>query len=1243
MNRPDKIVQLIQEAFPEEGPGAGADERICHDASTFMKQTHASTQTHHSVSKWRRIMKSPITRTAAVLAVMLSAFWLHYQSSGNPEKLHTVLSLLNAASAAENAWFTGEQTVHIVNQIVIYPQHDTNDLQILMENLESNYDQAAFDAFYHRLLTPRGMEFFSLDPNGYRHNHHLELVDPQQAGEVTIEDHIWYDPGTGRYARLLTRSDRVLFAHAFDGHRVYLAQRDDQGKLNIQSDPVTASFSAPKDLAGFLGSTIAEVRKLLEVRDILIRTEPTESTIRGKAVRVYKLSYAFFADKRIPYVQLAVDKSDQSIVKIEFVTNQKTVLSIDHQSRTRGELPTVGWDLSALPASHDMSAPDVTVRHDMGRTGLTVQDMAERATFPVYIFGKDPFGTRRRTIYESIDLVSPPDRAFTIMYETQHDVAMGLMQNRTIDRFVKAQTKGVNLQLQAHPLIATSNGFEVYDLDAKGNAFILNLLFARLNKKAAENRNGYLLRSPENQIMFLGIDGWLPSNELEQLTESLVSAQDYVPNEERIPETVVDLGLATPSDLEQPVTPWLLLGRFDFNAYSSVATDEEARKRAFDDEILDMNTFTPKVRVQDKAYAWTSCYGQTINYHNYGQSINLGAVYGTVAPGICYGRTRLIMSEPTEAVLGIGSPHAVKIWLNGRLIYEVWGQRGAWPDTDLVPVTLRAGENHLVFKVLHSHGDEWRFFCHLKEGSKTLYAPTMEEQARGFMAVQGDRSEPRPRLKQLEVDLGRNERDLVPVKLAGLSELDAVTIGVSGPGAALCTSWVEQEYQLRTGDRAPLRLPNPACIWLEVDSHNHDPGVYELTVSLSSGQGSELHIPGTVTVHDVALPEQRTMRMNPQVCVVNLSWGANDSPEARQRLEVFLDDLALLRSTVCGVFYTYNPANVLHQVKIAGTDQTLHSAGQAGVIDINTLPDLDFSFFDPWIAGAARRDMIHLEISGRLRLSEHERAFAKAVLGNDMVGSDEVTWKTLMWLHSQFRDYAVSRGMTETWAKIDTQLTPETIPDYVQTARRYQTIGYRTYTGTTGSFTREATWLNQLNAQNDAWHMGYGHTPHFFELTRPAQGQAALPLDAGDQVWYHDGANYSTAYEEGRRKAWRACAIGVHGYTWWTYWWGNSTDQIVWYDEEVKQMTHSPVWHGLRDGNEDAAYYHLLQQRLQAQGDQAGLARLAALTGKTKDASLPMIRVSYDGLISDDIAGPIGFQQFNQAKREVLRMLCAGQ
>jgi hypothetical protein len=627
------------------------------------------------------------------------------------------------------------------------------------------------------------------------------------------------------------------------------------------------------------------------------------------------------------------------------------------------------------------------------------------------------------------------------------------------------------------------------------------------------------------------------------------------------------------------------------------------------------------------------------------------------------------------------------------------------------------------------------------ETTQVEYEPTTEERARGFVAVQGSGSH--PRLKKLEVDLGRNERDLAPVKLVGLSELDAVSVSVSGPGAALCTPWIEKDYKLHAGTQTSLGLANPTRLWLEVDSNEYGPGNYELTVSLSSGRGTELRIPGTVTIHDVALPQQRTMRMKPFSCMVSLSGVDIHEPETRKRLEVFLDDLAALRNTVCDWVYTYNPANVLHQVKIAGTDQTLQAAGQAGIIDINNLPDIDFSFFDPWIAGAVKHGMTHLEINVRLYITEHERAFVKGVLGNDIVCSDEISWKTLMWLYGQFRDYVQSRGMTETWARIDTPLEPDMIPDYVQTARRYQKIGYRTYTDNIDGFARNAKWLNQLNAQSDSWYMSYWQIQAFLALTskaweyekrqetvgiqwapydnggavctwctpkpffsedivhhvqdvvvsvngkplerrsgsgwankergvymhwgpylyvclpdggnpnevkmqvnytlrQPTQGKPAVQLDEGDQIWYGTSGNYTKSYEEARATSWRACADGAHGYSWWCYWLDNSKNCIVWYDQESERMIHSPTWHGLRDGNEDAAYYHILQERLKAEADQEGLARLAALTGKSKGAPVRLTKVrDLYGVVYHDIDPTNGYRQFNQAKREVLRMLCA--
>jgi hypothetical protein len=498
-----------------------------------------------------------------------------------------------------------------------------------------------------------------------------------------------------------------------------------------------------------------------------------------------------------------------------------------------------------------------------------------------------------------------------------------------------------------------------------------------------------------------------------------------------------------------------------------------------------------------------------------------------------------------------------------------------------------------------------------------------------------------------------------------------------------------------------------------------------------------------VTIHDVALPEERTMGVKPFAWPTSLSGMDIHKPETRKRLEVFLDDMAALRITVCDWVYMYNPANVLHQVKIAGTDQTLHAAGQAGIININNLPDLDFSFFDPWIAGAVKHDITQLEIHVRTYITEHERAFVKGVLGNDIVCSDEITWKMLMWLHSQFRDYVQSSGMTETWARIVHESpSPETIPDYVQTARRYQKIGYRTYTDNIDGFARNATWLNQLNAQSDSWYMSYWQMQAFQALTskaweyekrqetvgtkwapydnggavstwctpepffsedsvhlvqgvvvsvngkplerrsgsgwankergvymhwgtglyvclpdggnpnevnmqvnytlrKPTQGKPAVQLEEGDQIWYGTSGNYTTSYEKARATSWRVCADGTHGYSWWCYWLDNTKNCIVWYDQESERMIHSPTWHGLRDSNEDAAYYHILQERLKAEADQEGLVRLAALTDKSENAPLRRIRVKdHYGLVYHDIDPTNGYRQFNQAKREILRMLC---
>ncbi|MBE3132638.1 MAG: hypothetical protein IMZ55_04135, partial [Acidobacteria bacterium] len=61
-----------------------------------------------------------------------------------------------------------------------------------------------------------------------------------------------------------------------------------------------------------------------------------------------------------------------------------------------------------------------------------------------------------------------------------------------------------------------------------------------------------------------------------------------------------------------------------------------------------------------------------------------------------------------EAVLAVGSDDGCRIWLNGQVVHNVLAARGVTPDEDLVPVSLKKGENTLLVKVENGSGG-WGF------------------------------------------------------------------------------------------------------------------------------------------------------------------------------------------------------------------------------------------------------------------------------------------------------------------------------------------------------------------------------------------------------------------------------------------------------------------------------------------------------------------------------------------------------
>ena len=110
------------------------DQQVLERALSHFRRNK---QNMNPVNLWRFIMKSPITRVAAVLLLITGIAVVKWQVSDKPE--HTTplsfLSFINTACAAEQAFFTGDNIVHITHEITLYPNTGAPDLTKKLDEL----------------------------------------------------------------------------------------------------------------------------------------------------------------------------------------------------------------------------------------------------------------------------------------------------------------------------------------------------------------------------------------------------------------------------------------------------------------------------------------------------------------------------------------------------------------------------------------------------------------------------------------------------------------------------------------------------------------------------------------------------------------------------------------------------------------------------------------------------------------------------------------------------------------------------------------------------------------------------------------------------------------------------------------------------------------------------------------------------------------------------------------------------
>src|SRR5205085_5768486 len=68
----------------------------------------------------------------------------------------------------------------------------------------------------------------------------------------------------------------------------------------------------------------------------------------------------------------------------------------------------------------------------------------------------------------------------------------------------------------------------------------------------------------------------------------------------------------------------------------------------------------------------------------------------------------VVSGKATDAIFGIGSDDAVKVWHNGKLVHKNWTPRGIVKDNDIIPLSLVKGRNEILIEVQDIEGG-WGF------------------------------------------------------------------------------------------------------------------------------------------------------------------------------------------------------------------------------------------------------------------------------------------------------------------------------------------------------------------------------------------------------------------------------------------------------------------------------------------------------------------------------------------------------
>ncbi|HEY1784587.1 MAG TPA: hypothetical protein VGG30_03530 [Pirellulales bacterium] len=433
---------------------------------------------------------------AAVLLIAGTLLWRSDRSQRQP----SAFGLLTEACAAEENQFKGNQIVHLVSEIIVEPVADP------------------------ALAQMRWLPLVSLEATGKLRFSQLTLPAEVDKG-YTVEDQSWYEPATGRFARVLARDGKPIFASSYDGTNVYALESPGDGPPRIVSHAITKDFQVPKNPADFLGMA-AGLRSGLDVKnESWVRSVEKTRLDDGAEAQIVKLAFGNSDAKeaRDSYWLVTIRLDGNTLEREEWFAQGKSMLVIRRGKAVPDEAPGMGWDLAGL--AKQLAAAVVAtwpkILPDMLILDVSVEQMVKKADFKTYMFGKAPPWAGQRQIADMLDPASPPHRMFLIAYQTKDHRHVVLLQSFTYNANLGPLVKKRRL------IYTSPTGVKVWSGPRDEDLAKILLVSATywIKDPPGKELTGYVLETPAGTFPALAVNGKLSEEELHGLIDSLVPAQ----------------------------------------------------------------------------------------------------------------------------------------------------------------------------------------------------------------------------------------------------------------------------------------------------------------------------------------------------------------------------------------------------------------------------------------------------------------------------------------------------------------------------------------------------------------------------------------------------------------------------------------------------------------------------------------------------------------------------------------------